>query len=166
MIESDRLLLLPVDVPMIDSLIESNDAFYQRYGYINDAGEFLIPSLDYLLKIKNEIIDHPEYYPLAVDHLIILKESKTVIGSIDFKMMPKDGITEIGYGMSPQYEGNGYMSEAVKMMLDYGVSQGIKQVNADTLIDNVKSQNVLKRNGFSFVRKDDRLFYFSKVLLS
>lgn len=38
-IESKRLLLFPVDVEMISSLQEGDDAFLFRYGFTNDAGE-------------------------------------------------------------------------------------------------------------------------------
>ena len=37
MIETKRLLLIPVDFEMIDSLIESNKAFFNRYGYMSEA---------------------------------------------------------------------------------------------------------------------------------
>lgn len=149
---------------MIDSLLESDDAFLSKYGYINHGGEYLNPSPEYLHKIKNRLLEHPEEYPLAVDYLIIIKEIKTVIGSIDFKYLPKNGVTEIGYGMSLEYEGHGYMSEAVGLMLDYGKAHGVTRVIADTLIENTKSQNVLKRNGFSFYKEENGMFYFQKEL--
>lgn len=69
MINSERLILLPIDVGMIDALLESDDIFYNKYGYINEGGEYLNPSPDYLHKIKERMIEHPEEYPLAVDQL-------------------------------------------------------------------------------------------------
>ena len=165
MIETERLLLIPIDIDMIDSFKESDDAFFMRYHLINDGGEFLNPSPEYLNKVRQEIIEHPEVYPLAVDYLIVIKELKRVIGSIDFKYLPKDGVSEIGYGLTPSYEGNGYMTEAVKAILEYGKKNGITKVLADTLINNVKSQNVLKRNGFVFDREENGFFWFYKDLL-
>lgn len=164
MIESNRLLLIPIDIEMIDSLLESDEAFLSKYGYINNGGEYLNPSPDYLHKIKNRLIEHPEEYPLAVDYLIIIKDIKTVIGSIDFKYLPKNGVTEIGYGMSPEYEGHGYMSEAVSLMLEYGKANGVIKVIADTLKENIKSQNVLTRNGFILDRFEDKVIWFYKTL--
>lgn len=162
--QSDRILLIPIDIDIIDSLLESDDAFKRKYGYINDGGEYLNPSPEYLHKVRDEIINHPEVYPLAVDYLIIVKDIKTVIGSIDFKYLPVDGVSEIGYGMTPTYEGHGYMSEAVVLMLEYGKQNGIKTVVADTLLDNVKSQNVLKRAGFKKDRIDQNKLWFIKNL--
>ena len=162
--QSDRILLIPIDIDIIDSLLESDDAFKRKYGYINDGGEYLNPSPEYLHKVRDEIINHPEVYPLAVDYLIIVKDIKTVIGSIDFKYLPVDGVSEIGYGMTPTYEGHGYMSEAVVIMLEYGKQNGIKTVVADTLLDNIKSQTVLKRAGFKIDKIDQNKLWFIKNL--
>ena len=164
MIENEKLLLIPIDIDIIDSLLESDDCFLSRYGFINDGGEFLNPSPDYLQEIKARLIEHPEEYPLAVDHLIIIKDIKTVIGTIYFKRLPIKGISEIGYGMNPQYEGHGYMSEALSLMLNYGKSFGIITVLADTTKENIKSQNVLKRNGFTLYETKEDILYFSKEL--
>lgn len=165
MIETKRLLLIPIDIEMIDSLSESDETFLNRYGFINDGGEYLNPSPDYLYKIKNRLIEHPEEYPFAVDYLIIIKEIKTVIGTIYFKSFPdKDGVSEIGYGMTPKYEGHGYMGEALTAMLSMGKENGVTRVIADTIIDNVKSQNVLTRCGFILTKQEDNKLWFSKTL--
>ena len=165
MIKTERLLLIPVDCAMLDSLLESDATFFSRYGFINDGGEFVNPSPNYLHKIKQRLIDHPEEYPLAVDHLIVVKDIKTVIGSIDFKYMPNEqGVSEIGYGMKAKYEGRGYMTEAVLAMISFGKAKGIKMIIADTLIDNTKSQQVLGRCGFSLTKKEPNKFWFAKHL--
>ena len=164
MLESERLLLIPVTIDIIDTLLVSDDLFYIKYGYKNDGGEFLNPSPDYLYKIKARLLEHPEEYPLAVDYLIIVKNIKTVIGTIYFKTLPIDGVSEIGYGMSPQYEGNGYMSESLALILAYGKEQGVSTVLADTAIENIKSQNVLMRNGFTQYKTDNDLLCFIKKI--
>ena len=164
MLETKRLLLIPVTLDIIDTLLVSDDLFYSKYGYKNDGGEYLNPSPDYLYKIRDRLTEHPEEYPVAVDYLIIIKDIKTVIGTIYFKSLPVDGVSEIGYGMSPQYEGNGYMSEALEAMLKYGKENNIKTVIADTMIDNVKSQKVLLRNGFINIQTKDNKLLFQKSL--
>lgn len=164
MLETERLLLIPVTLDIIDSLLISDDFFCSKYGYKNDGGEYLNPSPDYLYKIRDRLTEHLEEYPVAVDYLIIIKDIKTVIGTIYFKSLPVDGVSEIGYGMSPQYEGNGYMSEALEAMLKYGKENNIKTVIADTMIDNVKSQKVLLRNGFINIETKDNKLLFQKSL--
>ena len=163
--ENERIKLVPITISMIDKLMESDKAFFDAFGLINEGGEFLNPSPDYLNKIKNDQIEHPEKYPLAVDQLIVLKDTNTVIGTIYFKKLPNYGTTEVGYGMNPKYEGHGYMTEALGLLLEYGQSRGVKIVFADTLCSNFKSQNVLERNGFVAYKEDGHTMWFSKMLL-
>ena len=120
--------------------------------------------LDYLLKgflrkLEREIAEDPEHYLFFTEFLIVLKETSHVIGSIDFKYVPRGGVTEVGYGMNPAYTGHGYMSEALAAFLRFGKSLGVRKVLADTRPDNVKSQNVLKRCGFRFLREDKNLWW-------
>ena len=164
MIEGRRIELIPTDVEMIDTLLHSDGAFLEKYGLTNDGGEYLNPSPDYLHKIRTRLVEHPEEYPLAVDQLIVLKNTKTVIGTIYFKSLPVDGVAEIGYGMKPIYEGQGYMSESIYLLLIYGKQNGVKKVVADTTIDNIKSINTLRRNGFILERIDSNKMYFYKCI--
>ena len=162
--ENQTLHLIPLTEGMIDALLCSDEAFYQRFHLINQGDEFLTPSKEYLLKEKLRMKQHPEEFPFTADYLIVLKDTSTVIGSIDFKCPVKDGITDIGYGMNKAYEGHGYMTMAVRLMLAYAREHGVKEVHADTFIDNFKSQNVLSRVGFTQVGQDAKLRYFSLKL--
>ena len=163
--ENERIKLIPITIEMIDALLISNEEFLNKFGLINEGDEFLIPSPDYLNKIKNKQLEHPEEYPLAVDQLIVIKETNTVIGTIYFKRLPNHGTSEVGYGMNPKYEGHGYMTEALGILLEYGKKHGICIVFADTLCSNFKSQNVLDRNGFIAYKEDGHTMWFSKMLL-
>ncbi|MBQ6655645.1 MAG: GNAT family N-acetyltransferase [Erysipelotrichaceae bacterium] len=160
LLETERLILIPIDAEIIDALLESNDCFNHVSGLINDAGEYLNPHPQYLLKIRDRLLAHPEEYPLAVDQLIVIRDTRTVIGTIYFKSLPLNGVSEIGYGMNPVYWGKGYMSEALKAMLRYGGENGISEVIADTTMDNIRSQNVLKRNGFVLKEEKDGKLIF------
>ena len=51
------------------------------------------------------------------------------------------------------------MTEALTAFLSFGRSMGIEKVLADTKSDNIKSQNVLKRCGFVFLREDGNLWW-------
>lgn len=157
-----RLKLIPIDINMIDSLLESDEAFKRDYDLVNDAGEYLNPHPKYLSDIKERLLVCSEEYPVAVDYLIIIRSTKTVIGTIDYKYLPKDGVSEIGYGMNPKYEGHGYMSEALQAMLTFGRKHKIYKVIADTLKENIKSQKVLLRNGFVFDREEGEFYWYSK----
>ncbi len=158
-IESERLVLFPYTAENLALFNEDLLAFEEKYGVVYRGEE-----LDYLLagflhKLEREIAEDPENYLFFTEFLIVLKENSHVIGSIDYKYVPRDGVTELGYGMNPSYTGHGYMTEALKAFLKLGRELGIRTVLADTLPDNVKSQNVLKRCGFEFLKEEGNLWW-------
>lgn len=81
---------------------------------------------------------------------IVRKEDRAVVGSADFKDVPNDrGEVEIGYGLGRAFEGNGYMTEAVRAMCAWAKEQpGVRRILAETELDGLASQRVLKRCGF------------------
>ena len=55
----------------------------------------------------------------------------------------------------------GYGTSAEKLALEYSVKVlGMKTVLADALIKNKRSQHVLEKVGFHFVRKDEMFCYY------
>ncbi len=58
-------------------------------------------------------------------------------------------MVEIGYGLKEEYRHHGYMTEAVKVITEWALSQdGVKQVEAETDAENIASQKVLLQSGF------------------
>ncbi|MBO4868304.1 MAG: GNAT family N-acetyltransferase [Clostridia bacterium] len=156
-IETERLVLFPYTKENL-ALFNADLPGFEREFDVMYLGEELDHLLqNFLLKLEREIANDPDNYLFFTEFLIVLKENSKIIGSIDYKYVPKDGVTEVGYGMNPQYEGHGYMTEALKAFLLFGKSLGIKTVLAETLKENIKSQNVLKRCGFSFLKDDGNL---------
>ena len=156
-IETERLVLFPYTKENL-ALFNADLPGFEREFDVMYQGEELDHLLqNFLLKLEKEIAEDPDNYLFFTEFLIVLKENSRIIGSIDYKYVPKDGVTEVGYGMNPQYEGHGYMTEALKAFLLFGKSLGIKTVLAETLKENIKSQKVLKRCGFSFLKDDGNL---------
>ena len=159
-VETERLVLFPYTKENLALFNNDLASFEETYGVVYRGEE-----LDYLLagflrKLEREIADDPENYLFFTEFLIVLRENSHVIGSIDFKYVPRDGVTEVGYGVNPSYTGHGYMTEALTAFLGFGKSLGIRTVRADTRKDNFKSQNVLKRCGFVFTHEDEKRFWW------
>ncbi len=158
-IETERLVLFPYTAENLALFNRDLPKFEETFGVVYRGEE-----LDYLLscflrKLEDEIAADPENYLFFTEFLIVLKENSHILGSIDFKYVPKDGVTEVGYGMNPSYTGHGYMTEALGAFLEFGKKLGVRTVRADTRPDNFKSQNVLKRCGFRFLREDGNLWW-------
>ena len=158
-IETERLVLFPYTAENLALFNSDLPGFEERFS-VRYRGEELDHLLKgFLKKLEREIAADPANYLFFTEFLIVLKENDHVIGSIDYKYVPKDGVTEVGYGLNPAYGGHGYMSEALAAFLEFGRSLGIRTVRADTLKDNIRSQNVLKRCGFSFLKEDGNLWW-------
>ncbi|MBQ6559427.1 MAG: GNAT family N-acetyltransferase [Erysipelotrichaceae bacterium] len=158
-IETQRLILFPYTSQNLLLFNTDLPRFEEEYGVVYQGEE-----LDYLLKgflekLQKEIESDPDHYLFFTEFLIVLKENSHIIGSIDYKYVPIDGVTEVGYGMNPKYTGNGYMTEALNAFLEFGKQHGIRIVRADTKSDNYKSQNVLKRCGFYYLKEDGNLWW-------
>ena len=158
-IETERLVLFPYTAENLALFNADLAAFEETFGvrYRGEELDYLLQ--DFLKKLEREIAEDPENYLFFTEFLIVLKETDCVIGSVDFKYVPREGVTEVGYGLNPAYEGRGYMTEALTAFLALGKSLGIRTVLADTRPDNVRSQNVLKRCGFRFLREEGNLWW-------
>ena len=164
-IETERLVLFPYTSENLALFNKDLDLFEKTYD-VHYCGEELDDQLrSFLVELQNEISDDPENYLFFTEFLIVLKTESVIIGSIDFKYIPRNGITEVGYGMNRAYEGCGYMTEALTAFLKFGKKLGIGTVRADTTKENTRSRNVLRRCGFSFIGEDQNMWWEKKLLI-
>ena len=85
-----------------------------------------------------------------INWAVCIKNTDKIIGFMGFyRTQAENYRTEIGYMILPEYEGKGYVTEAVKTMLNYAFnSVGFHSVDAVIDPDNVGSEKVLLKNGF------------------
>lgn len=158
-IETERLLLFPYTAENLALFNSDLAAFEEKYGVRYQGEELDYLLRDFLRRLEQEIAEDPAHYLFFTEFLIVLKESDRIIGSIDYKYVPRDGLTEVGYGLNPHYEGHGFMTEALSAFLAFGKGRGVRTVLADTKPENIKSQNVLRRCGFHFLREEETLWW-------
>jgi len=88
-----------------------------------------------------------------IDYAIVLKSENKVIGSLGYSRYTSraGGIAELGYYMSPKYQGNGYMTEAVVGLFKYIKSHKIAmRIEAKHDVANVASGRVMQKAGMNF----------------
>lgn len=90
-----------------------------------------------------------EWFQVAVEHDGVL------IGDVAFWLDPARPAAEIGYSLHPDHQGRGYAGEAVAALLAALGAGGITRVEAGCEPENVASQRLLERSGFSFVGVED-----------
>ena len=95
-------------------------------------------------------LEHPgDFLWYAPWKMCPAEQSDTVMGDLCFKGPPEKGEVEIGYGISEEYSGRGYATEAVAALTAWALCQpGVSAVTAETAPDNAASQRVLKKAGF------------------
>ncbi|MGM9619684.1 MAG: GNAT family N-acetyltransferase [Oscillospiraceae bacterium] len=105
--------------------------------------------------------EDPAHYLWHSFWLIIRKADRCVVGSIDFKNVPDSrGEVEIGYGLGPEFEHKGYMTETVRAFCGWALRQdGVRHVIAETERDNAASQRVLQRCGFTEYARNETVWW-------
>lgn len=159
---TDQLSIVPLAYEDFQLLLDDKSAFEAkmklRYKGEPLKGHLLDVFHKQLVNLKNQK-QWPLWYTLW---LIILKEKRTVIGSLCFKNKPSlKGMVEIGYGLNRRFEGQGYMTSALKALIAWTFTQPhITGIVAETDQSNVASQKVLQKCGFRNYKQTKQSFWW------
>lgn len=107
-IKTKRLTLCPMSDAEIEALIERTPSDELRAAY----GEMLSGG-------KSDPGNRVWYAPWSM----VLKDAQEYVGDLGFKGPVKKHAVEIGYGVLPEYEGQGYTTEAVQAMTQWAFQQ-------------------------------------------
>lgn len=149
--ETERLELLPLNLRLLRLWAEDLPALERELSCSYQAepmeGGFLEIVKGQLAATERD----EENYAWHSFWLLLRKKDLVVVGSADFKNIPdENGEVEIGYGLGKPFEHSGYMTEAVNAMCAWAEKQqGVRHVIAETERDNLPSQHVLERCGFT-----------------
>ena len=150
-LESSRLFIKPLDYEHLLIYRELDLPFEFDYGKMSIKRRL---STDLLLTIENSVLPYIKKNPSDILYgtlwIIISKMANVIIGDIGFKGRPSDnGLIEIGYGIYPEFFNNGYMTEAVEIMVTWAFDQPeVRIILAETSKENIPSQKVLNKNRF------------------
>jgi [ribosomal protein S5]-alanine N-acetyltransferase len=109
-----------------------------------------------LVTNSNEALEHIKMIQDKIDTneginwAITEKGNDSFIGLIGhYRIKPEHFRCEIGYMLLPEYQNKGYISEAIKIVLDYGFNT-MQMHSIEAIIDprNLASEKVLLKNGF------------------
>ncbi len=81
---------------------------------------------------------------------ITVKGNPKIIGIIGhYRIQPENHRAEIGYMSLTEYNGKGYITEAIKVVVEYGFEQmNLHSIEAIIDPENIASERVLQKNGF------------------
>ena len=133
MIKNDRIKIYAASQEQMEKYIASETAEELKKAY----GEML-----------EGCLAHPEEWDWYAMWMIE-KTDGTHIGNLCFKGIEAGCNPEIGYGILEEYRGQGFATEAVRMVLKWAFRHPeTKAVEAETDPDNAASQRVLMKCGF------------------
>lgn len=134
-VESERLILYPLNNEEMKAMIEKENEPEMKQAYTE--------MLEGCLSNPTERMWHTAW------NMELKNDTGKIVGDFCFKGIGDDGVVEIGYGLKEEYRHQGYMTEAVKVITKWALSQeNVQQVEAETDWHNIASQNVLLRVGF------------------
>lgn len=142
------MILFPLTADQLQMLVSDLSEFEKTLSYQYD-GESLNGEMYSVFKGQINPIRESQVALIWLSFwMIVLKDSKTIIGSIGFKGIPTNsGRVEIGYGINSIYERRGYATEAAKAMISFALEQpDVSEVVAEVDKDNISSQRVLQKN--------------------
>jgi len=107
------------------------------------------------IKMKKMAVTDETKHAWLTYWLIIINESNFGAGLAGFKSYPdENGATEIGYGIDPTYQNRGYMSEAVKALVNWALEHPFCKVVIATTVENPASRRLLEKLGARLVTED------------
>lgn len=80
------------------------------------------------------------------------KRTGRIIGTCDFVSWSTNHYkAEIGYALSREYWGQGYMTECAKQLIDFGFKRmELERIEARCIVDNIGSSRVMEKSGMQF----------------
>jgi [ribosomal protein S5]-alanine N-acetyltransferase len=80
---------------------------------------------------------------------IALKDNQNIIGTIGFNNFTVNHRANIGYDLQSAFWNNGYLTEALKAVIDVGFTQlNINRIEAEVMQGNIASEKLLAKAGF------------------
>jgi len=148
-LESERLVLKEISMNDLDFLFkirnnEDNNKFIGRKkSSLEEVQQFII----------DRIVDFKE--KKGITWMIYNKESKQNIGSVCFwNFNFENNSAEIGYELVSEFQGKGFMQEALSKVINFGFNElNLQTIEAFTDENNKSSINALLK--FNFVQKTD-----------
>ncbi len=147
-LRTDRLVLRPITRDDAESIFSyASDPLVTRY-VAWERHKSLEETLRYLDDIVVEGYRRGDYF----DWGITTGDSDRLIGTCGFpRVTGVHGFAEMGYVLSRQQWGKGYVTEAARGMIRYGFETlGLKRIEALCRIENAASERVMQKAGMSF----------------
>jgi [ribosomal protein S5]-alanine N-acetyltransferase len=157
-IKTERLRLIPLNLENLELMAKDRASMEKNLG-LNPIGVLLVPeeirgeiagALKWWIKFVRE---NPSLYYWGTNWEVVLEEENRSIGGIGLSGLPdENGKVVVGYSIDERYQSRGFATEALQGLAHWALSHPqLKKITALTPVDNIASQRVLEKNGFTYV---------------
>ncbi len=168
MVETDRLLIIPLNREQLELYLEANGKLENKLQ-LTESGRTFSPEVkkmvlkDILVKMKAASGDNFLYFTFWI---VVQKATKLIVAELGFKGLPSErGEIEIGYGTMPFERRKGFMTEALGGMVAWAKTQsGVRAILAETEETNLASIRIVQKNNFLLTEKKGDMLWW-KILL-
>lgn len=149
-LESERLRIIPLDLAQLKLLLDGTPFLERELGLNPSNGELDAHTREAMTYLYDLAMNTPDFYPWITNWQIILKSKHIAIGSLCFMNIPSEsGSVETGYGINPEFQNRGYMTEALRCICDWALQQSnVTCILAESEPENTPSHRVLEKCGF------------------
>lgn len=162
-LESQRLYLLPLSLNQL-LLFQDSLSSLEKDLELENTNNAVTGEMLYVLEESTlpYVIQNPQHILYGTIWIIIHKVNNKIIGDVGFKGAPSSkGLIEVGYGIYPEYRKNGYMSEALNLIVKWAFDQkDVLIIIAETDKSNVGSQMTLKRTQFECFAETEMAYWW------
>ena len=140
--------LVTPDLALLDAAITGRQALEQALGC--DVAEGWVVFEPSLARMRDAVAADPAGTRWGT-RLFVLGAPGVLVGWGGFKGPPRDGVVELGYAVSPSWEGRGIATAAVgEMLREAYAAPEVGSVIAHTLPETGPSVRVLGKSGFVY----------------
>ena len=168
MIETDRLLIIPLTMEQLQLYLEADGRLEEKLQ-LADSGRTFSPEVkkivlqDTMVKLNKASGDNYLYYTFWI---VVQKSTRLIVAELGFKGEPDEkGEIEIGYGTMPSERGKGFMTEAVAGIVAWAKNKPeIVAILAETEESNLASIKIVQKNNFFLFGQKEKMLWW-KILL-
>lgn len=152
-----RLLLVPLTLSRLQLCLTDLPALESELG-LSISREVITKRVQraFQMKIEKMVKLEEAHHSWQTYWLIIISTENVGAGLAGFKGVPDaSGSTEIGYGIALSYQNLGYMSEAIKTLVEWAFGQPSCNKVTASEVGNPASRRLLEKLGAHLVAEDE-----------
>lgn len=157
-LESERLYIKPLNYQQLIKYMKMDNSLELELGlnvYPRSISAELAEAIEYA--ILPGVLDFSQNYIFYTLWTMIDKRKNVLVGDLCFKGQPdSSGEIEIAYGTYPDFQNQGYITEAIGRLIEWVFQQpSINSIVAETVKDNIASQKALVKSSFTKAEYSD-----------